>query len=408
MSKVLLSINLGPDGSTGKIVRGIHQEARKEGFQTFFAYPKQKNQSGKEKNDIWIISYWWNRILNKFAYLTGAGDRLVFFHTLIFLIRVRKIKPDIIHLHNIHGFFLNYQLFFKYIKKHNVRVVWTLHDCWAFTGRCPYFDISGCNKWMNGCLGGCSYPQKAYPNSGASSAARYWSFKKKSFSGVLDMTIVTPSKWLAELTTKSFLSQYHVEVIYNGIDLSIFKPTEGSFRSMNKICPEKFVILGVAFDWGYRKGIDIFMELEHRLPKDQYQIVLVGTNDDIDKQFSENVISVHRTNNQQELAEIYSAADLFVNPTREEVLGMVNLEALACGTPVITFNTGGSPECIDDTCGVVMSCNDIDSLESEIERIHKERPFSRDDCIARAKLFDINTRFPEYVQLYRKHENLTD
>lgn len=398
--KRILSINLGPVGSTGKIVRGIHTKANEAGYQTYFAYPRQKNQIVKNENDIWIISSFWHRVFNKLALITGLGDYFGRLSTLLFLRKVKKIEPDIIHLHNIHGFFINYRLLFKYIKKHNVKVVWTLHDCWAFTGRCPHFTVSRCNKWMNGCLGKCPYPQKSYPNSGAKSSARNWRLKKKSFSGVLDMTIVTPSKWLAELAEESFLSQYPIEVINNGIDLSIFRPTESNFRDVNGISADKFVILGVAFGWGYRKGIDVFIELAQRLPQDQFQIVLVGTNDKIDKQLPGSIISVHQTSNQQELAKVYSAANIFVNPTREDNYPTVNMEAIACGIPVITFDTGGSPECIDDTCGVVVPCDDVDSLESEIKRIRKEKPFSQIDCVTHAKLFSENACFFEYLHLY--------
>jgi glycosyltransferase involved in cell wall biosynthesis len=223
--------------------------------------------------------------------------------------------------------------------------------------------------------------------------------KKALFSG-LDMTIVTPSQWLADLVKQSFLKDYPVKVIHNGIDLNVFRPTDGDFRQRYGIPESKKILLGVAFGWGVRKGLDVFVELAKRLDPEQYRIVLVGTDDRTDAQLPKNIISIHRTNNQQELAQIYTAADLFVNPTREEVLGMVNLEAIACGTPVVTFRSGGSPECVDDTCGSVVDCDDFDGLEREIRRICAERPYSAENCLKRAVEFDANERFREYIRLY--------
>lgn len=216
------------------------------------------------------------------------------------------------------------------------------------------------------------------------------------------MTIVTPSQWLADLVKVSYLKDYPVKVIYNGIDLTIFKPTESNFRERYGIPAEKKILLGVAFGWGKRKGLDVFMELANRLDKETYQIILVGTDDAVDAQLSKSIISIHRTQDQRELAEIYTAADLFVNPTREEVLGLVNVEALACGTPVITFKSGGSPECIDETCGSVVACDDVDKLEIEIMRICSDNPYSKEACLERAKAFDMNERFDEYIKLYEE------
>ena len=224
--------------------------------------------------------------------------------------------------------------------------------------------------------------------------------RKKQLFNDLDLTIITPSKWLANLVKESFLKDYPVVQIHNGIDLSVFKPTQSDFRQRYQIPDHKHLILGVAFDWGIRKGVDAFIALSKRLDA-QYQIVLIGTNDLIDKLLPPNVISIHRTNNQRELAQIYSAADVFVNPTREEVLGMVNIEALACGTPVITFDSGGSPETIDHTCGSIVPCDDVEALADEILRVSTEKPYTREDCLNRAKVFDQNEKYREYLKLYQ-------
>ena len=279
-------------------------------------------------------------------------------------------------------------------------MIWTLHDCWPFTGRCPYFTIKKCDKWKTGC-GNCQYPKASYPQSIVDKTARMWKLKRKWFTGIEDMTIVTPSQWLADLVKKSYLKSYPIKVINNGIDLSIFKPSISDFRQEHLI-GDKYMLLGVANGWDLRKGLDVFLELSKRLDSTKYQIVLVGTNDNIDKDLPENIISIHRTQSQRELAEIYTAADLFVNPTREENYPTVNMESIACGTPVLTFRTGGSPEILDETCGAVVKSNDIDALESEIIKITKEKPFSKKECLKKAKMFDKNIKLQEYIDLFNE------
>lgn len=226
--------------------------------------------------------------------------------------------------------------------------------------------------------------------------------KKKSwFTGVSNMILVANSYWTAEQAKQSFLNEYNVDVIYNGIDLNIFKPTESDFRQKYR-CENKYIVLGVAFGWGERKGLDVLIELAKRLDGEKYQIVLVGTNDETDRRLPENIISIHRTQNQTELAKIYTVANVFVNPTREEAFGLVNIEALACGTPGVTFKTGGSPECFDKTCGSVVDKDDIGALKSEIIRICETKPYSKADCIYRASHFNKKEKFKEYIRLYEE------
>ena len=220
------------------------------------------------------------------------------------------------------------------------------------------------------------------------------------------MTIITPSNWMADQVKQSFLNIYDVNVIHNGINLSVFRPTESDFRKRYGL-EDKFVILGVAFGWGERKGLDVFVELSRRLD-DRFKIVLIGTNDDIDKQLTENIVSIHRTQNQAELAEIYTAADLLVNPTREENYPTVHMEALACGTPVLSFATGGCAEMLDDTCGMTVPKNDIDAMEKAIVKIFEEKPFSAEACIQKATEFREDDRFKEYVKLYEADNSLFD
>ena len=309
---------------------------------------------------------------------------------------LKNFNPDVIHLHNLHGHNVNLKILFDYLNQSNKKIIWTFHDCWAFTGYCPYFVMAKCDKWKAECY---KCQQKQDTTWFFDRSKNIFNRKKSAITQLQNLTIITPSKWLADLVKQSFLQDYPVQVINNGIDLSIFKPTTGDFRQKYNIADDKFILLGVAFGWGKRKGLDVFIELSKRL-SDKYQIVLVGTNDKTDKLLPKNIISIHRTQNQTELAEIYTAANLFVNPTREENYPTVNMESLACGTPVLTFRTGGSPEILDNTCGSVVGCDDIDAMQTEIERICETKPYSKDACLIRAESFDMNNRFKEYLELY--------
>lgn len=398
---IVLEINSVNYGSTGNIMMNVADQATNEQHIVYTACAKSRSNGRKSyTNQILIGSTLSRNIHLKLATLAGKNGCYSKIATNKFLRILDKIEPDIIHLHNLHNCYINLPMLFNYIKKHNIPIVWTLHDCWAFTGQCPHFTMAKCEKWKKGCYDCPQYRQ--YPASYVDRTKTMWKLKKKWFTGVQNMTIVTPSQWLADLVKVSYLKDYPVKVIYNGIDLTMFKPTESNFRERYGIPAEKKILLGVAFGWGKRKGLDVFMELANRLDKETYQIILVGTDDAVDAQLSKSIISIHRTQDQRELAEIYTAADLFVNPTREEVLGLVNVEALACGTPVITFKSGGSPECIDETCGSVVACDDVDKLEIEIMRICSDNPYSKEACLERAKAFDMNERFDEYIKLYEE------
>lgn len=397
----IAAINMTHVGSTGKIMLNVAEEARQVGHEAWTFSPRNYQRRGKMEaphieHHMYFGSSVENMFNNYFSKMTGFQGFLSWRGTHQLLKELDLIQPDIIHLHNLHNRTICLPTLFQYIKRRNLSVVWTLHDCWAFTGQCPYFTMVKCDRWKTGCH---HCPQiYTYPEAMMDMTKLMWKQKKKWFTGIKDMTLVTPSQWLADLVKQSFLKDYPVKVINNGIDLQIFKPTESDFRQRYGL-EDKKILLGVAFGWGKRKGLDVFIELAKQL-NDEYRIVLVGTDDRVDEQLPRNIISIHRTNNQHELAEIYTTADLFVNPTREEVLGMVNVEALACGTPVVTFKTGGSPECIDETCGSVVECDDIDSLKIEIQRICSEKPFSGEDCIAHAHAFDGTNKFEEYVKLY--------
>lgn len=396
----IVQINGGAKGSTGKIMMGIAEVARAQGHEVMCASPiTTTNRDAGEDCGYYRIGTFNSRRVNvALARITGFNGCFAWLETYKLLKKIDEFKPDIIHLHNLHDSYINLSMLFSYIKKHNVPTVWTLHDCWAFTGQCPYFTIVKCDKWKAGCHNCPQY--KEYPASLYDNTKKMWQLKKKWFTGVKNMTIVTPSEWLAGLARESYLKQYPIEVINNGIDLNVFKPTHSNFREQYGIPGDKYIVLGVSFAWGYRKGLDCFVEMAEKLGE-QYQIVLVGTDDEIDKNLPHNIISIHRTQNQKELAEVYSAADVFVMPTREENYPTVNMEAIACGTPVVTFDTGGSPEMLDDKTGIVVEANDIEATKKAIKDIcEKKRCNDEEYIVAYSKKFDMKKRFAEYIELY--------
>ena len=398
----IAQINMIHFGSTGKIMLQIAETARDMGHETMTFSTQPFRVSGKRTQPPLKDHFYWGSFFeNGIHYALGStlarNGYFSFFGTRQLIKQLEKFKPDVINLHNLHSYCINFPMLFKYIRKNNIRTVWTLHDCWSFTGQCPYFDMIGCDKWKTGCH---HCPQiSAYPKARFDNSKQMWKVKKKWFTGVENMTLVTPSSWLADLVSQSFLKDYPIRVINNGIDLSVFKPTESDFREKYGIGDKK-IILGVAFGFGERKGLDVFVELAKRLDSSKYQIVLVGTDKNTDAILPDNILSIHRTQNQTELAEIYTAADVLANPTREDNYPTVNMEAIACGTPVVTFDTGGSPEIPNSTCGSVVARDDIDAFEKELIRVCEEKPYSEEACLMRAAEFDMYKKFKEYVELY--------
>ena len=310
--------------------------------------------------------------------------------------KLNELNPDIVHLHNIHSHNCNLEILFNNLRRKDKKVVWTFHDCWAFTGSCTYFSYMGCEKWMTLC----EKCPKAHEFSWFFDTSTKLFNRKKTLLKDLNLYIVTPSKWLAGLVKESFLKDYPVKVIHNGIDTLIFKPSKSCFRENYGITDAEKMILGVGFEWGSRKGLDVFIDLSQKMPSN-YKIVLVGTNDIIDRKLPNNIISIHRTQNQLELAEIYTAADVFVNPTREDNYPTVNMEALACGTPVVTFKTGGSFEMLDESCGMAVEQEDISGLIKTIKRVAEDQLFSSSACLKKAKEFNQCNCFKGYLDLYR-------
>lgn len=395
----VVEINSCNFGSTGSIMLMIKDAANKQKHEVTVAYPKRRaNYKKYKKGDLLIgdrVSFY---LHVKLAKITGLGGCFSVIPTLLFIRRLKLIAPDVIHLHNLHGNYINIPMLFNYIKKHNIATVWTLHDCWAFTGHCPYFTMAKCDKWKTGCFDCPSY--RLYPRCIADNSRFMYKYKKSWFTNAPNLTIVTPSEWLGKLVKQSYLSDYSIKVINNGIDLSVFKPTESNFRAEHGL-EDKKVILGVAFDWGERKGLDIFVRLARELKSD-YRVVLVGTDELTEKLLPYNVITVRKTHDQSELAQIYTAADVFVNPTREDNYPTVNMEALACGTPVITFDTGGSSESVDETCGCVVPCDDYDMLQSTIIQACETKMYSPQACRNKSLEFNMYKKYDEYIELYKQ------
>ena len=313
--------------------------------------------------------------------------------------KIEKIKPDIVHLHNLHGFYINYKILFDYLSRAEIPVVWTFHDCWPITGHCPYFDRVGCDKWQRSCY---KCPLIAeYPKSLFFDQSNHnFNAKKKAFISIKNLTVVPVSNWLCNIVKKSFLKDARIHVIHNGIDVSIFKPNSSKIRSKLGIDLSKKVILGVASGWDERKGFSDFIKLASH---PEWQIIMVGDFDVDASKLPDSVIHINNTNSQQELAEFYSMADVFVNPTYSDNFPTTNIEALACGTPVITYDTGGSPEAIDEYTGIVVPQGDIVKLVDAINKItSQEKNEYVKQCRERAlHLFDKDECFKNYISLYK-------
>lgn len=305
---------------------------------------------------------------------------------------IREFSPDVIHLHNLHGYYINYRMLFETIKSMGIPVIYTLHDCWALTGHCAYFDNLGCEKWKIGCE---ACPQKGgYPKSiFLDRSKRNYSEKKKVYDNLPNMKIVVPSEWLREIVKSSIFGR-DAYVIPNGIDTGIFRTRSGNYFEKLGLA-EKKVILGVASLWEPRKGIDFFKELSERV-SEEYRIVLVGVRAEQKNDLPESIIAISRTSNKEELASIYSSAYVYLNPTLEDNYPTTNLEAICCGTPVITFKTGGSPESAT-YYGMVCERN----IESILDAISKVDEISR-NRLEEARLFFDSARMHEQYECVYK------
>lgn len=405
MKKNCLFINVSANsGSTGRIAEEIGQTAISKGYESFFGYGRIGRQSKstliKIGSDCDIKLHGLESVIFDNH---GFGSRAA---TRRFIEEVERIQPDVINLHNIHGYYLNVEILFDYLAKKDIPVVWTLHDCWPFTGHCSYFDRYHCEKWKTGCHhcpNSKGYPKSLFWDRSKANYER----KKVLFNKPKSITFVAVCNWMANNVKNSFLGGYPVETIYNGVDVDVFRPrfTEANNSSMLKqnlgIKSEAKVVLGVASTWDRRKGLDDFVKLRSLFDCDKYAIVLVGLNDKQIAALPDGIIGIKRTESVQQLAELYSLADVFVNPTYVDNFPTTNIEALACGTPVVTYNTGGSPEAVDEYTGVVVEQGNVSLLRAAVESCaNNKKEFSK-ACRERAlKIFNKLERFKDYVRIF--------
>ncbi len=383
--KVLMINSVCGIKSTGKICTDIADALCKEGHAVKIGYGREFVPEKYQKYAVRIGS---NFDVKMHALKSRFFDRAGFYSkrsTKKFIKWVKGFDPDVIHLHNIHGYYINIKILFEYLRTCGKKIIWTLHDCWAFTGHCAYFDFVGCDKWTSVC--DCCPQKSSYPSSIVlDNSKKNFKDKKKLFCGIPNLTIVTPSNWLKELVKKSFLQEYDVKVIKNGIDVDIFKRTPSDFKKKYGV-EDKKIILGVASVWDRRKGLEDFIKLSKAV-SDDYKIVLVGVSDSQKAQLPENIIGIQKTFDATELAGIYTASDVLFNPTYEDNYPTVNLEAQACGTPVITYDTGGSVESVPEDN--VVKKGDIDGF---LEKIKLALPLKTENL-------DKNELTELYLQLY--------
>lgn len=393
----IIYINTVKDtGSTGRITAALARITNDHGFHSYIAYGRGALPSSSREYRIGNKIDFGRHVLYNFT--TGRNGFASHTVTRNFLRWLDDVKPSLIHLHNIHGFYLHIGLLFDYIKQHNIPVIWTFHDCWPFTGHCAYFDYIQCDRWVQGCQQ-CSIHRSSYPYSiFKDNSQENYRRKKETFTGVKNLTIVTPSHWLADHIRTSFLNEYPVKVIPNGIDLQTFKPDKTLLHQDSDVKN----LLGVANVWDDRKGLPAFLKLAEILD-DSYHITLIGLTrrqqKKIQKKFPQKITPLLRTNNLEELVAIYNHSSAFINPTLEDNFPTVNLEALACGTPVITYRTGGSPESLTSSCGIVVEKGNIQTLYDAILNLPNSG-ITREACRKQALCYDQETRFQEYMDLY--------
>ena len=402
--RVILVNTVVGTGSVGRLVQGLYETLSANGYECMVAYGRDTHPEG-------MNAYRIGQDMD--VYIHGGLSRLTDRHgfyskraTLEFINVIEEFKPDIIHLHNIHGYYLHIGVLFEYLKSTDIRIIWTLHDCWTFTGHCSHFEYIGCNKWVTGCYS-CEQLGE-YPRSlGKDNSRRNYADKKELFTGFPDMTLVTPSQWLKARVEQSFMGEYHTVVVPTGIDTSVFHPVVEERRDDNLVfrlrnslnLRNKNVLLGVANPWRVRKGLMQFENLS-KLISERCVIVLVGLDDEKIRSLPESVIGIGHTDSVEELAALYSMADIYVNLTLEDTFPTTNIEALACGTPVITYRSGGSAESIDDTCGIAVERNSVQGVVAAIDTIlsQKGMAYTAQDCVRHAMLYDREVRFEEYIR----------
>ena len=381
-------------GSTGRLVSTLSMMDEVDG----------KVYYGRKKDSSNAISM---RFTKDIGNVTHAVGTYLFddhgFHNAMETKRMLKdldeFNPDIVHLHNLHGYYVHVGVLFDYLKRKNKKVIWTLHDCWSFTGHCAHYDGVGCDKWKDKCYD-CPITNE-YPFSwNKHNVTKNFERKKEVFTSIKDnLTIATPSYWLEEQVKQSFLKECNVMTIHNGINLNDFKYTGSSFREKYHL-EDSFIVLAVASVWDATKGIEDLKELANSLPEN-IKLVVVGGTLSSNTTTIEKALCIPRTSTVKELCEIYSASDAFINLTKQDTFPTVNIEALACGLPVITYKTGGSPEILTDKTGIVVEKNNIEKMKEVLIELAKNNSFKKEDCIEVASHYSLNKMYEAYLKLYR-------
>lgn len=387
MSRILF-INVVCNGSTGTICKNLYKAAEGAGHTCCIAYGRGDAPEGFNVIKIGNpLDIYLHVLKARLFDASGFGSKKA---TKDFIKKIEEFKPDIIHLHNIHGYYLNIEILYNYLKQHpEIKKIWTLHDCWAYTGHCVHYTYAQCNKWKTECSGNCPNC-KEYPQTIFSNIKSNFDKKKEIFNGVDNMILITPSNWLKNEVKKSYLNQYKVEAIHNGIDTDTFKSLESNLREEYNLGNKK-IILGVAAIWDKRKGLDTFIQLSKELDS-SYQIVLIGLNDKQIEQLPDNILGIKRTENALELAKWYSTANVFFNASIEETFGMTTAEAVSCGTPVLVYNSSALPEVAKDN-GVILDTNEVYLVETIEDMIQNSRVKHDFD-------FSLDNMLDEYKKLY--------
>lgn len=359
---LIINLRIGT-GSVGRIVSDLYHGIIESGNECKVAYARGGIGDLPIEDTIKICS---DFEVNKHAALTRLFGNTAFWSkksTNIFLKKVDQFDPDIIHIHGLYGYYINMEVLFKYIKEHNIQLISTLHSCWDFTGHCCYFDYVKCEQWKTGCkncMQKSSYPKSSFLENTEKNYIR----KKEYYDQLKNVVIVSPSNWLAKLAKESFLSSKEIYVIPNGIDLCVFNKNDGDDSILKKygIHHNKQIILGVASIWDRRKGLDDFIELSE-IVDDSIQIVVVGLSKNQIDNLPNKIIGIERTENIQQLVALYTSAEVLFNPTYEDNYPTVNLESIACGTPVVTYDTGGSGEIVKQlNFGTIINKKDYKKL----------------------------------------------
>lgn len=399
----IASINICDNGSTGKIMLDIFNQLDDSDEKLAFVRHKYGDNDVVQRINT-TFGYRVHKLLSMYFGLDEWGN---YFATKKVVKELRKFKPDILHLHNLHNFTINYRILFDYIKKDNVKVVWTLHDCWSFTGGCFHFDKNNCDKWKKDECKDCKFLKSAGMYSKINRTNQLYNIKKKAFCGVQNMTIVTPSNWLTNLAKQSFLKEYDIVTINNGINLDNFYPQDNhTFDDI--VDRNKKILLGVAMPFDERKGYDDFIKLSELVDSNEYQIVLVGLSDQQIQSLPNGIVGIKRTDNQKQLAELYSIAYAFLNLTYEDTFPTVNIEALSCGTPVICYQTGGATEMLSKDNAIVVDKGDYADIVGKLNSVSQLKNNSA-EWIDKVKMQYTSKRMAiDYCNIYKGMVNKVD